>query len=302
MKKSPQVLRAEAALFFTTFLWGGTFVLIKSALVHISPMVFVASRFGIAALVLLPFAYKTFSVASAKQYRQAIILGTCLFVGFATQTIGLRYTTVTKSAFLTGMFVIFTPILQTIVEKRRPPLNNIIAVCFGAAGILFLSSKGTSFYQVLFEIGNGFNFGDFLTLICAINYAGYIVYLDMIGKDIDFKFLTFIQIAVTGVLSILFVVLFQFAMLESAHFELITIVVTAIIYTSIFTTIITTLLQTKYQKEVTPTRASIIFSMEPLYATAFAVFLLSEKISIFGIIGSCFIFTGVLISELSSKE
>jgi len=302
MKKAPHVIRAEAALFFITFLWGGTFVLIKSALVHISPMVFVCVRFGLAAVVLLPFVYKTLFAATKTQYKKGLILGISLFIGFATQTIGLRYTTATKSAFLTGMFIIITPILQTVLERRRPTINNLAAILLGFFGILFLSSRGTNLYQVLFELGTGFNFGDFLTLICAASYSWYIVYLDMLGEGLDFKFITFIQIFVTALLAIPFIYFFDLTGLEKIQFEFLPIVGIAIVYTAIFTTIISTLLQTKYQKDVTPTRASIIFSMEPMYATVSAVFLLAEKISIFGIIGCCFIFSGVLISELSVKE
>jgi drug/metabolite transporter (DMT)-like permease len=302
MKKSPHVVKAEAALFFITFLWGGTFVLIKSALVHVSPMVFVSVRFGLAALVLLPFVIKPLLAATRIQYKKATILGISLFIGFATQTIGLRYTTATKSAFLTGMFVIITPIMQIILEKRKPTSRNLIAILLGFFGILFLSSRGTNLYQVLFELGTGFNFGDFLTLICAVNYSWYIVYLDMLGEDMNFKFLTFIQIFVTMALALPFIYIFNAFGFEKAQFEMLPIVIGAIVYTAIFTTILSTLLQTKYQKDVTPTRASIIFSMEPMYATVFALFLLGEKISIFGIIGCCFIFSGVLISELTSRN
>jgi drug/metabolite transporter (DMT)-like permease len=302
MKKPAHVIKAEAALFFITFLWGGTFVLIKTALVHISPMVFVSVRFGLASIILLPFVIKHLFAATKSQYKKAIILGLSLFVGFATQTIGLRYTTATKSAFLTGMFVIITPIMQIALERRRPTKRNLFAILLGFFGILFLSSRGTNLYQVLFELGTGFNFGDFLTLICAANYSWYIVYLDMLGEDLNFKFLTFMQIFVTMILALPFVFFFNAIGVEKAQFDLFPIVIVAIIYTAIFTTILSTLLQTKFQKDVSPTRASIIFSMEPMYATVSAVFLIGEKLSIFGIIGCCFIFSGVLISELSLKE
>ena len=124
----------------------------------------------------------------------------------------------------------------------------------------------------------------------------------MLGEGLDFKFLTFIQILVTSILAVPFIYFLDTFGFEKIQFELLPIVVLAIVYTAFFTTILSTLLQTKYQKDVTPTRASIIFSMEPMYATISAVFLLGEKISIFGIIGCCFIFSGVLISELSLKE
>lgn len=295
-------LRYEAALFTNALIWGGTFVIIKSALAGISPMVFVSLRFVIATLLFLPFVYRLIPQQNKSQVVKSSILGLYLFIGFATQTIGLIYTTATKSAFITGLFVIFTPILQTIKDRKIPSVQSLIAILLATIGIIFLSSKGTSFFDILFEVGNSFNIGDFLTLICAVFYAVYIIYLDEISGDVDTKFLTFFQILVTGVLSIICIPLFAATGLETIRFSLKTEVLLAIVYTSLFATVLTTYLQTRFQKYVTPTRASIIFSMEPIFAGIFAFFILNEKMSIFGIVGSAFILTGILVSELLNKD
>lgn len=276
--------------------------MIKSALAFISPMMFVSIRFFAASMLLLPFVYPLFKSISKKQLSEGFILGVFLYIGFAVQTIGLQYTTATKSAFITGTFVLFTPILQTIIEKRIPTLGNILGVLLVTIGIIFLSSKENSLFSIFSELSEGFNFGDFLTLICAVFYAVYIVYLDKISANHNHRFLTFAQISVTGLLSILSVIVFAFLQIEPIKIVVNSEVVIAILYTTLFATILTTSMQTKFQQAVTPTRASIIFSMEPIFAALTAYFFINEKLSNFGIAGAAFIFIGILTSELWPKK
>ncbi|HPI37815.1 MAG TPA: DMT family transporter [Ignavibacteriaceae bacterium] len=295
-------LIAEGALLLNALIWGGTFVIVKSALTDSSPMMFVAVRFTISTLILLPFAYKSLSGLSKRSVMDGFNLGVLLLVGFVLQTIGLKYTTAIKSAFITGTFVVFTPIFQTIIEKKFPSLANIAGILFVIVGIIFLSSGEDSVFEIFFEIGASFNFGDFLTLLCAVFYALYIVYLDIISRRNEFKYLAFSQIAVTAVLGFAAAFTFSAFELEGIQFQLTDNLILALAYTSILATVITLLLQTRYQKEVTPTRAGLIFSMEPIFAAVFAYIVLTEVLSYLGIIGCIFIFTGVLISELLTKD
>ena len=294
--------RAELALFSNAVIWGGTFVIIKSALEDISPMMFLGSRFIFASLIILPFVLKQLKGATKSNYREGIILGIFLFIGFAAQTAGLKYTTATKSAFITGTFVVFTPLFQTLLEKRIPSIANIFGIVLVFLGISFLSSKSGNFLSIFTELAENFNFADFLTLICAIFYAVYIVYLDMISTRIDYKFLTFIQIFVTAILAYGSAFLLGAGGIETVKFDLSLMVIIAILYTSVLATVLTTALQTKFQRDVSPTKASLLFSMEPIFAAIFAFFLLSEKISIFGLIGCALIFGGIIISEISGKD
>ncbi len=294
--------RAELALFSNAVIWGGTFVIIKSALEDISPMMFLGSRFIFASLIILPFVLKQLKGATKSNYREGIILGIFLFIGFAAQTAGLKYTTATKSAFITGTFVVFTPLFQTLLEKRIPSIANIFGIVLVFLGISFLSSKSGNFLSIFTELAENFNFADFLTLICAIFYAVYIVYLDMISTRIDYKFLTFIQIFVTAILAYGSAFLLGAGGIETVKFDLSLMVIIAILYTSVLATVLTTALQTKFQRDVSPTKASLLFSMEPIFAAIFAFFLLSEKISIFGLTGCALIFGGIIISEISGKD
>jgi drug/metabolite transporter (DMT)-like permease len=294
--------KAQLALFSNTLIWGGTFTIIKKALDGISPMAFVSSRFLLASLVMLPFFGGALLRANKRQYIQATNLGILLYIGFITQTIGLLTTTATKSAFITGTFVVFTPLLQTIMERRRPSAANILAIVLAGFGIIFLSSKGSSLFGILQELHDNFSFGDFLTLICAVSYAMYIVYLDMISDNVEFRFLTYWQILVTAILSCISIPLLHFTGFEPTRFTLSPTVIGAILYTALFATVLTTAMQTRFQKAVSPTRASLIFSMEPIFAAIFAFFILGETISSFGFLGSACILAAIILSEFFSND
>jgi drug/metabolite transporter (DMT)-like permease len=294
--------KGEWALILNTIIWGATFVIIKNALEDISPMSFIAFRFLTAAAIMLPFIKKIFKDLDKKTLAAGSILGFLYFAGFATQTVGLNYTTATKSGFITGTFVVFIPLLQLLILRRAPGKGNIIGLVLVVLGLLLLSSKGESLFDIINEIGTNFNFGDFLTFICAILFAMYIVYLDLISKKHPFLPLVFLQIIITGVSGLLFALIFSVTDIETIKFTINQNVVFAVLYTAVLATVVTTTLQTKYQKEVTPTKAGIIFSLEPIFAAFFAFMIIGERISTFGFFGGIFIFAGLLATELIDKN
>ncbi len=292
----------EGALLLNTIIWGGTFVIIKSALQDSSPMLFLGIRFLIAAIILLPFAPKIFKGVNKKTLWGGILLGLLFFFGFAAQTIGLKYTTATKSGFITGTFVVFIPFLQYIIEKKIPTKMNVAGVFFVFIGLILLSGKSKNIFNVFTEIGDSFNVGDVLTLLCAIIFAVYMVYLDKITKVNPYMPLVFLQISVTGISAIL-VTAFTFVFgFENVYFNFTPNLLIALLYTSLLATVLTTTLQTKFQKVVTPTKAGIILSFEPIFAAVSAFFILGEKVSNFGLIGCILIFTGLLTAELFDKK
>ena len=292
----------EIALFSITIFWGVTFAIIKLALNDISPMVFIGIRFSLAALILLPFLLKPLLNSNIDLIKAGLFLGLLYFIGFATQTVGLQYTTATKSGFITGTFVIFIPILQLILERRAPGKGNIFGILLVIIGLILLSSKGVTVLDILNELGSNFNIGDLLTLICAIFYALYVVYIDIITKKFDYKPLIILQVLFTGIAGFVLAFLFDAAGIESIRYDFNKTVILVILYTAIFSSILATVIQTKYQKVVTPTKAGIIFSLEPIFAALFAFLIIQEEISSFGIVGCIFIFTGVLVSELYDKN
>lgn len=276
--------RAELSLLSITLIWGSTFVTSKYLLETVSPLIFIGIRFAFAsALFALFFHRKAFSI-SKRTWSKGIILGGLLFIGFATQTVGLQYTGASKSAFITGMMVVFTPICQLVIERRAPKVGNIIGIILVTFGLYFLTSPG----------GSEFNLGDGLNLICALTFGFYIVYLDVFSKDHDAVHLTIIQFVTCAVLGLSSGLLF-----ETIRFSPSAAGVLALAYLIIFATIIAIYVQNRFQKDTTPTRSAVIFSVEPVLAAVFAYLLLGEVLGVMGVLGGGLIVGGVLVSELS---
>ncbi len=292
----------EIALLFNTLIWGGTFALIKNAFNDISPLLFLGLRFSIAALIFLPFVYSSLKKTNKQTLLAGSVLGFFYFAGFTAQSLGLNLTTATKSGFITGTFVIFIPILQLIIEKRKPKWFNVFGVLLVLVGLILLSSKGENVFDFINQLGSDFNLGDLLTLLCALLFAFQVVYVDVFTKKYEFMPMVFIQLLITGLGGFALAYLFSTSSLEQVKLTINTNLIFAIVYTSIFASILATIIQLKYQKLVSPTKAGIIFSIEPIFAAIFAYFLLSEKISNFGFIGCVLIFAGVIVSEVFSSK
>jgi drug/metabolite transporter (DMT)-like permease len=290
----------EVALLFNALIWGGTFALIKNAFTDISPLLFLGLRFGLAALIFLPFVYASLKKTNKQTIIAGSILGFFYFAGFTAQSLGLNLTTATKSGFITGTFVVFIPILQLIIERRKPKWFNMLSVLLVLIGLILLSSKGENALDFIKQLGSDFNLGDLLTLFCALLFAFQVVYVDVFTKKYDYRPMVFVQLIITGVGGFILSYIFSIASIETVKFSVNTTVVTAILYTAIFASIIATVIQLKFQKMVSPTKAGIIFSIEPIFAAVFAYFLLSEKISNFGLVGCVLIFAGLIVTELFS--
>jgi drug/metabolite transporter (DMT)-like permease len=212
------------------------------------------------------------------------VLGVLLFFGFMLQTIGMKFTTASKSAFITGLMVVFTPIFQLIIERKAPKIGNIIGVVFVAGGLFLLTSPK----------GSEFNIGDALTLICAVLFSIYTVYLGVYGKDHDPAHLTFVQFASTAIFAVIAI-----PFLETAHLNLNFNFLLNLTYLAVMPTVVALYVMAKYQKFTTPTRSAIIYSMEPPIAAVFAFFIIGEQIGMTGVVGGAMILSGLIVSELS---
>ncbi len=278
--------KAEIALLSTTLIWGNTFVAMKIVLQDTSPMMNVALRFGVASLIFFLIFRKTLFPLARKLVLKGFLLGLFLFLGFIAQNIGLMYTTASKSAFITGLMVLFVPVLQIFIERKAPRLGNILGIVLVVAGLWFLTAPA----------GSEFNTGDALTILCAICFAVYIIYLDIVSKEMTAAQLTFLQIAATAIYGSVILLL-----TETPTFVMSTSSFVALVFLTLCATVLTTYVQTRYQKDTTPTRAVIIFSIEPVIAAISAYFILGERIGALGVFGGGLIIAGVLLSELSDS-
>jgi drug/metabolite transporter (DMT)-like permease len=276
--------RAELFLLSITLIWGSTFALSKYLLETVSPLFYIGVRFTLALIVLALIASRRVFTTTKDAFLKGGILGLLLFAGFVAQTVGLQYTGASKSAFITGMMVVFTPICQIIIERKTPKIGNVIGIVLVTIGLYLLTSPA----------GSEFNIGDGLNLLCAVTFALYIVYMDVFSKGQDPVHLTVAQFVVCAV----------FGLIGSLSFESIRFNPTpgaygALAYLIIFATVIALFVQARFQRDTTPTRSAVIFSVEPVLAAIFAYFLLGEVLGAAGMLGGGLIVGGVLVSELS---
>jgi drug/metabolite transporter (DMT)-like permease len=276
--------KAELILLSCTIIWGGTFVIVKGGLDDSPPVFFVAIRFVIATLLFLPFVARGLPSMSKISFKGGLVIGTLLFLGFVSQTIGLQYTTASKSGFITGLLVVFTPMFQIAIERKLPKIGNVIGVILVTVGLYFLTSPA----------GSEFNVGDGLTLICAAIFGLYIVLLDVYSREGNVWHMNFMQFTVTalGALAVSFA-------FEDISVNLTPSLIGAIGYLALLATLYTITVQARYQKDTTPTRAAIIFSVEPVFAAGFAYLVSGEMIGTLGIFGGILVVGGLIVSELS---
>ncbi len=275
--------KAEALLFATTLIWGGTFVIVKMGLADLSPFLIVALRFSFAAFFLLPFCIRSLFQVDRVALLRGCGLGGLLFIGFILQTIGLGETTAGKSAFITSMMVIFTPLFQALFLNRAPRRENVIGMLIVSVGLWFLTESG----------GSGFNRGDLLTLLCALAFGLHIVLLDPVSRRCDALALTFFQIAspaICGWIALFFLETPRFSWSWEAAFVL--------TYMTFPATVLTGYIQTRYQRDTTPTRTVLIFSLEPVWAAILGAVFLNERLIAWGVVGAGLIVLGILFSEV----
>ena len=284
--------KAEVYILATTFVYGSTFVIARGLLDHITPLIYTGIRFVLASLIVVIFYFRRVKTIPTSTWIKGSVLGILLFIGFAVQTIGLQYTTTSKSAFFTGMLVVFTPIvhfsLKNILKLERKPLmyGNILGVVLAALGLYLLTSPS----------GGTFNIGDALSLVCAFLFALYIVYLDFASSEPDKIQLIFVQFILCGILGFVSAWLFEDIRIEITQNALLSLA-----YLTIFATVISMWIQNQYQGDTTPTRVAVIFSLEPVIAGIFGYTVRGENIGMTGLIGGVIIMTGLLLSELSEE-
>lgn len=282
--------RAEFYLLLITAVWGSTFVVTKALVEENSPLFYTGIRFILAAvLVILVFFRRARSIPFTT-WKKGTVLGILLFAGFALQTVGIQYTTASKSAFFTGMLVVLTPIvhisLQRVfgLDRRILRVGNVLGVLLCAAGLFLLTSPA----------GGGFTLGDLLTLGCALLFAVYIVYLDHASVEPDKLQLTLVQFVVCGILGLV-----SSAFLEEVRVSLTTDYLLSLGYLTVFATVIAMWVQNQYQGDTHPTRAAIIYALEPVIAAIFAYFVRGEMLGSDGLIGAGIVVAGLLLSEFS---
>ena len=284
-------LKMEGAyilLILTTFFWGITFVVVKDAVNQVDVFVFLAQRFIAASFILLvlwPFLKRRIDW---KTLLRGSVLGIMLFGGFALQTLALLYTSASNTAFLTGLNVIFVPLLYAVIFRKAIAAKSLAGAVLAFIGLYLLCATGTSW---------SYNRGDMLGFACSICIAIHIIYTGKYARECDVYWLTTIQLGVIGLMSLLIAYL-------TGHDALAWYpeIRNALIICVLFATIFAFLVQTVMQQFISPSSTALIFCLEPVFAAICAYFLIDENIGVNGFIGAGLILSGMIFSEIKLKR
>jgi drug/metabolite transporter (DMT)-like permease len=277
--------KAEIALVGNTIIWGASFVIVKGALAGVSPILFVALRFSVAALALLAVFRRRSRgrPVARREFQAGVLIGTLLFLGFFLQTAGLQFTTAPKSAFLTGMSSVAVPLVAALVYRIRPQRSELLGLLAATAGMSLMTLGG--------PIGS-MNRGDVLTLGCAVAYAGHIVTLGHFSEKMSFEALSVIQVATAAALA---GALFWWA--EPAHIAWRPGLVAAILVTGLLCTAWAFTVQAWAQQYTSPAKTALIFTLEPVFAWLTSYLFVGEGLSARAAAGAALILGGVLLVE-----
>lgn len=287
-QKNKTLIVADLSLVLVALVWGANFVIMKDALERITPFAYLGVRFLLATFFLAAGFWRSLLKTRLDDLRCGILAGFLLFAGFATQTVGLMYTTPAKSGFITGTAVVIVPLFYFLATRNHPGRGAVSGALLAAGGLYLLSFNGGS-------LAGGLQYGDFLTLLCAVFFAAHIVTLGIVSPCRSTVILSVLQLAVTGFLSLLTALLFE---------PVSNLVITspsiwaAIIYAVFFCTIGAFVTQTAAQKHTRPTHASLILSTEAVFALVFSYYFWGEVFSPPMVFGIFLIFCGILITVL----
>jgi len=278
---------SDLSLLFVALVWGGGFVAVKDALNTVTPMILMSVRFVLAAVILYVFLHKFIGKISKEDLKKGSVVGVILYLAFAAQTYGLQYTTASKQGFLTATYVVMVPLIYWILYRKRPSTKAFVGSFVTIIGIALISLNSAL----------TFNIGDGLTLICALLFAGHIISIEYFAKDMNAFKLAFLQIAIAAILFVITALL-----TEPIPESLTPRAWGAIIYLAIFSTFACFTIQTIAQKYTSSSHASILLSLESVFAALLGVILLNEVMTPLMILGCALIFVAILLVEINFEK
>ena len=276
---------ATLALIGITASWGTTFFLIKDLLERVPTLDFLAIRFAIAGVVMVLVAPRAVARLSRDSKRQALVLGLLYGVAQILQTAGLAHTAASVSGFITGMYVVFTPLLAAVLLRTRITRLTWGAVALATAGLGVLTLEG-------FSLG----YGEALTLVAAMLYALHIVGLGAWSQPSEALGMSVVQLLVIAVVCLVATAPDGVVIPDSTQDWL------AIVYMALVAGALAIVGQTWAQAHLSPTRTAIIMSMEPVFAAFFAVLLGGENVTQRMILGGTMVLTAMLVVELMPRR
>lgn len=278
-----KTLRADLLLLLIALIWGATFPLVKAALADMGPFLLVTARFSVAALFLLIYILPVLKKTNAKVLWAGLILGLLNAGVYLLQTFGMHDVDADTSAFIAAMGVVFVPFLAPLFK-----LNRVRKIEVGGSLVCLLG-----LYVLIGANFDDFKIGQCLILLASVSWAASVCYIQKVTQHIeDGRLLAFYQVVFTLPLA------FICSGMEHVAVTWSPMVIFTILYTGIFATGIVFLIQVRYQKETTATHAAIIYSLEPVFASIFAIFINHQALTVNIVSGGGIILFSIFLIEL----
>ncbi|MCT4620949.1 MAG: DMT family transporter [Marinisporobacter sp.] len=276
---------AEIIMILIVAMWGLSFSLTKPILNNIEVFNFMALRFLIGGGVLCGILLLLGKLkVKREQLIGGMITGAVLFLAFVFHTIGLKYTTVAKNAFIVGSSVIFVPFIATYIRKQKQPTLIWMGTYLAILGLGLVTLEGHQ---------GGINFGDLMTLVGSIILAYYVILVEEYVKKYDATVIAAIQISVVGILSLI-----ASLMVEKPTMHLSMDAWKGMLFLGIICTAVAYLMANIAQKHVPATNMALIYTLEPIFAALFGWLFLSEKIGLQAVIGAILIVISVAMPNM----
>ena len=275
--------QAVAGLVLVCLVWGTSFTVIKQTLHYTSPLILLGVRFGVATLVIAG----SLRGLTRKEAAGGLVLGGLFWAGFVFQTIGLQYTTPSRSAFLTILSTPLVPVLQFLIHRTSPRVPTLAAIGLAIAGTWLLTSPG----------GNGgLNHGDLLTIGCALLFTGQIVAAGHYAARIPIDRLLALELGACAVLSLL-----AAPLLEAPRLQLGWPFVALMAFLA-FTGLWSFRTQLRAQQVLSPTHTALVFTLEPVFAAVTSYLVLGEQLDPLQLLGGALILAAVATPALERAE
>ncbi|MER7208993.1 DMT family transporter [Streptosporangium sp. NPDC000239] len=273
---------AELGLVGVALCFGLTFTVTQDAIRDVPPWSFIALRFLSAAAVLLVPYGRDLRRLPAAGWRAGLTLGALLTAGYGLQTVGLAYTTASNSGFITGLSVVFTPILAWLVLRQAVSGRVWVCIALAACGLLLLSGFGGAWSPD----------GDALTLGCSLGFAAHIIVTDRTVRRFPVGSMVVVQLGVCGIAALA---------VASATGGLVTPTATdtwwAIAFTAVVASALAYFVQSYAQRHTSPVRTSLLLTTEPVFAGLFGFWLAGDRLTVVGWSGAALMLLAVLAAE-----
>ena len=268
-----------------TAAWGSTFFLIKDLLDRVPTLDFLAVRFAVASIVMIAVAPRAIGRLSRESRRHAVVLGGLYGLAQILQTAGLAHTAASVSGFVTGLYVVLTPLLAALLLRTRITRLTWAAVGLATAGLAVLTLEGVA-------IG----YGEAITLVAAVLYALHIVGLGAWSRRSEALGMSMVQIVVISVICLVATAPDGLVLPDTGRDWL------SVVYMAVVAGALAMLGQTWAQAHLSPTRTAIVMSMEPVFAAFFAVLLGGESVTSRMLLGGAMVLTAMLVVELRPQR